>query len=61
MNGFGDVCVCNATGPSFPMKEADRLEVRFRPIVGAYLLSSTRLALGYLSTYVWCVLLGLYV
>lgn len=43
------------------MKEADRLEVRFRPIVGAYLLLSTRLALGYLSTYVWCVLLGFYV
>lgn len=41
------------------MKRADCFEVRFRPIVIAYLLSSTRLALGYLSTYVWCVLLGL--
>lgn len=41
------------------MKRADRFEVRFRPIVIAYLLSSTRLALGYLSTYVWCVLLDL--
>lgn len=39
------------------MKEADRFKVRFRPIVVAYLLSSTRLALGYLLTYVWCVLL----